>query len=54
MLYLLFFAAGAATGLFRAVRARGNSLDIIQYTLAHAMAFGIAGIVLGVLIAMLR
>ena len=53
MLPLIAFASGFAFGWLRAARRGGNRLDKLQYAAGHAIAFAIAGLVLGIVIARL-
>lgn len=53
MLPLIGFIAGFAFGWYRAGRRGGNRLDKLQYGAGHGIAFAIAGLALGILLARL-
>ncbi|WP_284154934.1 hypothetical protein [Algicella marina] len=48
MIPLVFAIAGALLGWFRAARAGGRTADKLQYATAHAIAFAILGLFVGI------
>ncbi len=48
MLTLLGAILGVWRGIIRARQLGGNRLDIIQYAIAHAIAFGLLGAFVGI------
>jgi hypothetical protein len=51
MIVIAALIAGFAFGWMRAARRGGNRLDRTQYALAHAILFGIIGLVVTIVIA---
>lgn len=52
MLALVSLIAGAVLGWWRAAKRGGVIADRLQYAIGHAIAFGLAGYVLGVVLAL--
>lgn len=50
MIIISSLVFGALLGAMRARRMKGNRLDIAQYAAAHAIAFGILGVLLTVIV----
>lgn len=50
MIILAAVLSGAALGAYRARKLGGKTLDMVQYGAAHAMAFGIVGLVVTVIL----
>ena len=50
MIILASALSGAALGAYRAKKLGGKGLDMAQYGIAHAMAFGIVGLVVTVVL----
>lgn len=50
MVFLGLAALGAILGILSARRRNGNGKDIAQYAIGYAMAFGIVGMILTVVI----
>ena len=50
MIVIAAFILGAAIGWIRATRLDGNRADKLQYAAAHAIALGLAGLFLTVLL----
>ncbi len=44
MIVIICFLAGAAWGTYLARRRKGNTLDVLQYAAAFAIAFAILGL----------
>lgn len=50
MIIIAAVLGGAALGVYRARKLGGKGLDMLQYGTAHAMAFGILGLVVTVVL----
>ncbi|QIE55259.1 hypothetical protein G5B40_07200 [Pikeienuella piscinae] len=50
MLPLISFIIGLIFGWVRAARRGGGTADRLQYAIGHGVAFGIAGLVFGVIL----
>ena len=50
MIVIAAFLLGAAVGWMRAAKAGGGTADKLQYAAAHAIALGLAGLFLTVLL----
>ena len=50
MIVIAAIALGIFIGRLRAIRAKGDSKDIWQWAIAHAMAFGLIGLFLTIFI----
>ena len=48
MLTIIAAVLGALRGIVRARKLGGNRLDMIQYAIAHAIAFGLLGAFVGI------
>lgn len=51
MIILVSLIGGALFGAYRAKRRKGSGFDIAQYAVAHAIAFGLLGVLVTVVIA---
>ncbi len=52
MLAIITCLIGAVLGWVRAKRRGGTTADRVQYAIAHAVAFGLAGLILGTVLAL--
>ncbi len=50
MIVLTFFILGAVYGAWRASRREGSRLDMVQWAAVHGILFGLAGVVLTIVI----
>lgn len=50
MIIIAGILSGAALGAYRAKKLGGKGLDMAQYAAAHAMAFGILGLIVSIII----
>ena len=50
MIIVLALAAGAATGALKARKRGGHKLDMAQYAAGYAIAFGLVGLIITIII----
>ena len=50
MIIIAAILIGAALGAYRAKKLKGKGLDMAQYAAAHAIAFGILGLIITIIV----